>query len=201
VLGLVCALALVADQFVEETAGHRSQFGETLRQQGKALLRVLEGMMAGADLPLRGERPRQQHVLGDIFQVGSIDENLVFGDPDRQQAADRAPGNCIEVLPIGDEAFGVDRTVEHPGGVVRWGGQRDQVRYFPGVACQRCFLGLPMDADIGYAGLPLLGDLVELCQGGESPAVEKARFDIVEGSFYLTLGWGRRGWHAHGLKP
>ena len=188
VLGLVFALAVVADQFVKEATGHRSQLGEALLQQGIALLGILQGMVAGADLPLRGECPRQQAMLGDILQVWPIDEDLVFGDPDWQQAADIAPGDRIEVLAIGNKALGVNGTVEDTGAVVRLRWQGNQVWYFPGVACQRRFFGGAMDPDIGLRGQPLLGEVVELCQGGEGTAVEQIGFHIVEGFFYLALG-------------
>jgi hypothetical protein len=59
----------------------------------------------------------------NLLDVGPVNNEFLFADADRQQFADALPGNRIEVLQIGDVAFGIDRPVQDLRGVVGLCGQ------------------------------------------------------------------------------
>ena len=101
---------------------------------------------------LTGHRGRQQPVAGNLVQVRTVDNHFRGRDPYRQDAADVPPRHRVQVLPIGNATFDVDRAVEHRRKVVGTGRQRNQMRLLQGVQFLRCFLGGLMNPDIGDLG-------------------------------------------------
>jgi hypothetical protein len=58
------------------------------------------------------------------------------------------------------------------------------------MAIERSLFGLALDAHVGHVGQPPPGDIVEMIQRAERPAVEQARLDIGEEPLLLALGLG-----------
>ena len=92
---------------------------------------------------------------GEHLQVRAVDDQFLFGDPQRQDLPQIAPGDRVEVLPVGHHPFRVDRAVDHLRRVVGFFGKRDQVGQFLGVQVDRPTLRLAMHAHVGHFRQPL----------------------------------------------
>ncbi len=128
----------------------------------------------------------------NLLDLGAVGDQLALADAHRQRQADEPPGDRVEVLPVGDEAFDVDDAVFDGGDRIGCGRQRDQVGLFLGVAINGPLLRLAMAAHVGDLGQPAGGDFVEVFQRVEGSAVEQVRLDVMELSFDLALQLSRQ---------
>ena len=171
-LRLVLAVSLPPEQALQETTACLSQFRESFLQLGLALLRILGGAVLLVHAPLPRGRARQQGMPGDLLDLRTVNDDLGLGHPHRQHAADVTPRHRVAILAVSDQAFDVDRAVDHRGDVIGLRRQRDQMGPFFLMQLQRRLLGFPQHADVGDMGQPPGGGLVEMIQRLEAPAIE-----------------------------
>ena len=186
--GLLVAVTLVAEQAVEEAAGQRAEFGETLPQQGLLHAGIGGRPVLLVNRLLSGDAAWEQPMAGDLLDVGSVDDQFGLGDAHRQSLADVPPRDRVTVLLVGDEAFDVDDAIFDGVDGVGCGRQRDQVRPLRGVPIDGPLLRLAVNANIGHRREPLSRDFVEMIERREGAAIEQVRFDIRKMSFDLPLG-------------
>lgn len=169
-VGLVAAVALAADEPLEEAQGGRPQRGEALLQLGVGQAAVGLGMMGGDEAALAADVTGQQRVAGDLFQRRPVGDQFRLGQAHGQESAELAVRDGIAVAAPGDEALGIDGAVHDTVGVVGAGRHGQQVRQLFGVALTRRLSARLQDADVGDVGQPPRGDLVEVLQGLEGAA-------------------------------
>src|SRR3990172_8331583 len=110
-LRFVLAEAPCADELVEEDSGFASEFFKTLAEQFLFAPEVWAGQMIFVDALLAAGMERQQFMPGNLGDVGTIDDQLIFRNAHGQELADTLPGNRVEVLPVADGAFAVDCSI------------------------------------------------------------------------------------------
>ena len=148
--------------------------------------------------PLLHQTTREQAMAGNFGNGGTVDDDFVGGDAQGQCLADEPPGDRVQVLLIADVTLGVGDAVEDLGRVVGLGGQGQQLRSLLGIAVDGPLPRFAVDADVGNVAQPPGGDLVEVGQAAERPAIEQILLDMIEAAFALALGAGAAGAQAHG---
>ena len=143
--------------------------------------------MGGIELTLAARAARQQRMPGDLLDLGTVDDQLVFGDPHGQHLPDVLPGHGILVLTVFDVAFAIDRTINHLRRVVGMARQRNQVRLLFRVQLDRTPLGLPVNAHVGDFRQPTPRRLIEVVQRAELTAIEQVHFHVVERPLHFPL--------------
>jgi hypothetical protein len=124
----------------------------------------------------------------DFLDLGTVNDDLGLGHPDRQCAADVPPWHGVAVLAVGDQPLDVDHTVDHRPDVIGLRRQRNQVGHFLLMQLRRRLAELPQFADVGDIGQPPGGDLIEMIQRLEGPAVEQAGLDVEEWPLHFSFG-------------
>ena len=151
------------------------------------LAAILGWAMLCSQLTLPGATPRQEGMPGELVQLRTINNQLLLGDPQRQDLAEVPPGDRILVLAICHEAFAIDGTIDDLRRIIGLSGERDQVRPLLGVPIERAAVRLPMDPYVGDVGQPAAGDFIQMLQGAERTAVEQVCFYIVKGPLYFAF--------------
>ena len=190
-LGLAVAVSL--EQAPQEALADFAPLGEAPLQQFVLLTAVVRRAMLGKNLPPAHATAGKELMPTDLLQIRSVENQLLFRNPHRQHLADIPPWRRILVLPIGEEAFAIDRAVHHLRRVVRIGWERNQMGQLLGVQVDRLPLGLSMHSHVGRFRQPAGRDFIQMLQRVEGASVEQIRFHIVKRPFHLPFCFGTPG--------
>lgn len=185
--------ALRGDETGEEAGAIEADVGEGLLDLGEVGAAAIPGRVDELGIDVHPAAPRRELVARYETEVGGVDEELVLGDPDREDLGDVVVGDRVAVAVHGDEAVGAADAVEDAGRIVGVERQGTEERALLGEHFELGPAGLLVPASIAGGPLPH-GELeAEVLDVAEAPAVEEAALELPETSFHprLVVGMAR----------